>query len=256
MLFPLHSSSYSNVNIVFRLDGGYKWFDGTFSDGDFKVITANKTTERATTSEKAEEKKDEDRPSEDIDYSRANPCPQEGRIRVFQKLSNLERHLSVEKCSRSLERLSLLDLAKTEYAAVLQEGVSTMPTLEPTSTHSLASASPKEGWALKESRKAYRFNEKQRSYLEAKFNLGQSTGRKVDPDFVAKEMRRALDSDGKRLFRPSDLNFSQCNKSRLFLLDLRPNFATKLLQRKMTFALWRRRQTFKRQEKRFYPRLK
>jgi len=40
--------------------------------------------------------------------------------------------------------------------------------------------------------------------LEAKFNLGQSTGRKVDPDFVAKEMRRALDSDGKRLFRPSE----------------------------------------------------
>ena len=89
---------------------------------------SKKTTERATTSdrEKAEEKKDEDRPSEDIDYSGAYPCPQEGCIRVFQNLSNLKRHLSVEKCSRSLERLSLLDLAKTEYAAVLQEGVSTM----------------------------------------------------------------------------------------------------------------------------------
>ena len=60
LLFPLHSSSYSNVNTVFRLDGGYKWFDGTFSDGDFKVIIAKKTTERATTSEEAEEKKDED----------------------------------------------------------------------------------------------------------------------------------------------------------------------------------------------------
>ena len=136
LLFPLHSSSCSNVNIVSRLDGGYKWFDGTFSDGDFKVITAKKTTE------KAEEKKDEDRPSEDIDYSGAYPCPQEGCIRVFQKLSNLDRHLSVEKCSRSLKRLSLLDLAKTEYAAVLQEGVSTMATLEPTSTLSLASPSP------------------------------------------------------------------------------------------------------------------
>ena len=189
LLFPLHSSSYSNVNIVFRLDGGYKiWFDGTFSDGDFKVIKkGDGATERASTSEK--EKKDEDRPSEDIDYSAAYSCPQEGCTRVFQKLSNLKRHLSVEKCSRSLERLSLLDLAKTEYAAVPQEGVSTMPTLEPTSTLSLASASPKEGWALKESRKAYRFNEKQRRYLETKFNLGQATGRKVDPDFVAKEMR-------------------------------------------------------------------
>ena len=79
-----------------------------------------------------------------------------------------------------------------------------MPTLEPTSTLSLTSATRKEGWALKESRKAHRFNEKQRSYLEVKFNLGQSTGRKVDPDFVAKEMRQTLDSDGKRLFRPSE----------------------------------------------------
>ena len=33
LLFPLHSSSYSNDHIVFRLDGGYKWFDGTFSVG-------------------------------------------------------------------------------------------------------------------------------------------------------------------------------------------------------------------------------
>ena len=75
---------------------------------------SKKATERATTSEKAEEKKEEDRPSEDIDYSGAYPCPQEGCIRVFQELSNLERHLSVEKCSRSLKRLSLLDLAKTQ----------------------------------------------------------------------------------------------------------------------------------------------
>ena len=38
--------------------------------------------------------------------------------------------------------------------------------------------------------------EKQKAYLEAKFNIGQSTGRKVDPDKVAKEMRRARGTDG------------------------------------------------------------
>ena len=58
---------------------------------------SKKTTERATTSEKAEEKKDEDRPSVDIDYFGAYPCPQEGCISVFQKLSNLERHLLWKK---------------------------------------------------------------------------------------------------------------------------------------------------------------
>ena len=47
----------------------------------------------------------------------------------------------------------------------------------------------KEGWALKGAKKAERFNEAQKSYLEAKFNIGQSTGKKLDPDVVAKEMR-------------------------------------------------------------------
>ena len=34
--------------------------------------------------------------------------------------------------------------------------------------------------------------------------MGQSTGRKMDPEAVAKEMRRSLDSNGKRLFKPSE----------------------------------------------------
>ena len=58
----------------------------------------------------------------------------------------------------------------------------------------------KEGWALKGAKKAERFNEAQRSYLEAKFNIGQSTGKKLDPDVVAKEMRRARGPNGDRLF--------------------------------------------------------
>ena len=49
-------------------------------------------------------------------------------------------------------------------------------------------------------KKAYRFNEKQKTYLEAKFYIGQSTGRKLEPDVVAKEMRRAQATDGERLF--------------------------------------------------------
>ena len=58
----------------------------------------------------------------------------------------------------------------------------------------------KECWALKGAKKAERFNEAQKSYLEAKFNIGQSTGKKLDPNIVAKEMRRARDPNGDRLF--------------------------------------------------------
>ena len=49
-------------------------------------------------------------------------------------------------------------------------------------------------------KKAERFNEAQKSYLEAKFNIGQSTGKKLDADVVAKEMRRARGPNGDRLF--------------------------------------------------------
>ena len=135
----------------------------------------------------------------------AFPCPQDGCTRVFQRISSLERHLSFEKCTTSLERFSLLDLAKTEYASLLREGVASMPTLLlSTSTLATISSTAPEGWASKEPKKPYRLNEKQKSYLEAKFNLGQETGRKLHPDNVAKEMRRALNSDGKCLFKPME----------------------------------------------------
>ena len=45
-----------------------------------------------------------------------------------------------------------------------------------------------------------RFNENQKSYLQAKFNIGQASERKLDPEVVAKEMRRARAIDGERLF--------------------------------------------------------
>lgn len=86
------------------------------------------------------------------------------------------------------------------------EGVGVMPTLKSREhvVTSETSLNIKEGWALKETRKAYRFNDTQRSYLETKFNMGQSTGRKMDPEVVAKEMRRSLDSNGKPLFKASE----------------------------------------------------
>ena len=90
-----------------------------------------------------------------------------------------------------------MDLSKTEYASLLDEGAVAMPTLLPTSTFTTVTPVPLEGWALKETKKAYRFNEKQRSYLEAKFSISQATGRKLDAEIVAKEMRHALHSDGR-----------------------------------------------------------
>lgn len=66
-----------------------------------------------------------------------------------------------------------------------------------------------EGWALKQAKKAYRFNVEQRRYLEAKFNIGQQSGMKLDAKIVAKEMRKARSSSGERLFNVSEFLTAQ-----------------------------------------------
>ena len=141
------------------------------------------------------------------------PCPNGGCTKVFQYHSSLEKHLSLEKCTQSFERRTLLDHAKLGYKSRLEEGIGY--------TVSVTSAVRKEvppggfqvkkGWALKCVKKPYRFNEKQKAYLDAKVSIGQASGRKLDGDLVSRDMRRALGTDGTRLFKVSEyLTTQQC----------------------------------------------
>ena len=143
----------------------------------------------------------------------AYPCPYDGCVRVFQRLSALEKHLSLEKCEQKLERLSLLDRAKLGYKEYLEEGAGVIPTLSPVVTAASGSHTVSEGWALKASKKSYRFNDEQKRYLNAKFNIGQETGRKMDPNAVSVQMRKALDPNGKRLFTVNEFLSPQQIKS-------------------------------------------
>ena len=185
---------------AFFTDVNYNWLSVPFSDGDFKSVTVRQpSSNRAQTSDEQEVHVD---PEEPILNKAMYSCPQEGCVRVFQRSSALDRHLSLEACELSPERYSMLNLAKQQYANRLQEGACPLSSLK--SLGSAVSSSCKqtaiEGWALKEAKRVERFNENQKSYLRAKFNIGQATGRKVDPEVVAKEMRRARATDGKRLF--------------------------------------------------------
>ena len=93
-----------------------------------------------------------------------------------------------------------MDLAKIGYKSYLEEGVGKLPSLQAPLRHQEARFSPKEGWALRVMKKAYRFSEKQKSYILAKFCIGQTTGQKLDAEVVSREMRRARGTDGARLF--------------------------------------------------------
>ena len=168
-----------------------------------------------TTNKDDEDNKDDDEEvqTNTSSTSGAYPCPHDGCVRVFQRLSALEKHLSLEKCEQKLERLSLLDRAKLGYKEYLEEGPGVIPTLNPTVTVSSGSRTVLEGWALRANKKSYRFNDKQKNYLDAKFNIGQETGRKMDPNTVSVQMRKALDSDGKRLFNVNEFLSPQQIKS-------------------------------------------
>ena len=134
-------------------------------------------------------------------------CPQDWCVKVFQRLTSLEKHLSLERCTRSLEKRTLLDLAKLGYKSRLEEGGAciAIPAAVTVPKETASDQCIREGWALNCSKKVYRFNAQQKAYLDAKFAIGQTTGKKLDGDTVAREMRRALGPDGVRLFRASEL---------------------------------------------------
>ena len=129
-------------------------------------------------------------------------CPQEGCVKMYQRHSSLEKHLLFGQCKLVPEKDTLLDISKKKYHALLVEGssVAVSASLEQGRTSENAS-SLTEGWALKTAKKATRFSDAQKKYLEEKFNLGQATGQKQDPNTVARDMRFAKRMDGSKLFK-------------------------------------------------------
>lgn len=131
-------------------------------------------------------------------------CPKDGCARVCQRLLALEKHLSLEKCTRSLEKHSVMDLAMIGQRSYLEEGAGKLPSLQAPLQHHEAFFSPKEGWALRAMKKAYRLSEKQKSFLPAKFCIGQTTGHQPDAEVVSQELQRACGTDGASLFQWSE----------------------------------------------------
>jgi hypothetical protein len=60
------------------------------------------------------------------------------------------------------------------------------------------------GWALKSTTKKRRFSDEQKKYLLEIFQIGEQTGKKVDPASASKMMRTARNIDGTRKFKKED----------------------------------------------------
>ena len=124
-------------------------------------------------------KAEEDQTGSDALFS----CPKEGCIKLYQRYSALEHHLFYGKCQFLLAKETLLDTAKVMYHEKLKcDATAPPPSLESTSgPHPTTSAELPRGWALRSSKKATRFSEAQRNYLESKLKVGEDTGLKLDP---------------------------------------------------------------------------
>ena len=85
--------------------------------------------------------------------------------KAASRSSAMEHHLSLEACSMSPERHTLIDLAKQQYATLLSEGIALLPSLQFSSSvsNSNQGQSLKEGWALKKTKRPYRFRRKAES---------------------------------------------------------------------------------------------
>jgi len=195
--------------LLYFTESQHKWLSSSFSPATFKCLGTKgiKSKQDKSTNERSKQTSasSEYPLAEEIQISGVYTCPQDGCVRVFQRLHALDNHLSIGQCTKSLEKYSLFDLAKIRYKSALEEGVGVIPVLNPVlTTVAMPENRCKEGWALRTTKKSYRFNDKQKAYLNAKFEIGQATGRKQDVDMVAREMRRAQVTDGRRLFGVSE----------------------------------------------------
>ena len=161
-----------------------------FSDGDFVDISASSRAipEVRESSASAELEKNNDSHDEDDQPTKLFTCPVDGCANLFQRYSSLENHLQYGKCEIVLERENLFDKARIIYRDRLLHGSNIQPVL----TSSTSEEIQTQGWALKTIKKAKRFTEKQKCYLDEKFSIGQETGHKLDAASVARD-RFAVD---------------------------------------------------------------
>lgn len=145
-------------------------------------------------------------------------CTEDSCDASFGTFANLQTHLDIGAHKSLPERMTLTDYALETYKSklerffvlpeipVLREAMHSL-TLQPQSEAEVHVKS--KGWALPSRKKHAKFNVKQTSFLQEKFQEGQRTGRKWDPHDVSREMMYAT-SNGQPMFEVTEyLNYKQ-----------------------------------------------
>ena len=137
-------------------------------------------------------------------------CSEPGCVENFKTFSELESHLDIGHHCVKEERQpeTLYDKLRRGWADMFTTSVNITKdaTCTPSYQQSVSASPPSDqavsmGWALPKPRAgSSRFTEKVKNYLTARFDLGEQTGRKADPQQVSNDMRKATDEQNNRLF--------------------------------------------------------
>ena len=135
-------------------------------------------------------------------------CPEPGCHKVFKNFCELEIHAEIGNHGNRPMSESFYDRVRREWA----KRFSTINPVQPEgstsgsgirSSEEAADTPPSDlsqGWALSKPRVSTRFSLKVKAYLNAKFELGEKTGLKADPNQVSADMRNARDEENNRRF--------------------------------------------------------
>lgn len=180
-------------------------FQNEFSLGSLQPISASSRSEKeANISVASDDVADSacgtQAPTVEDSQSKLFSCTVPGCIKTFQRYSSLERHLQYGKCELEQQKETLFDKAKVKYTEKLLAGSSAQPHLSSENANQEGMSELPRGWALKETKKAQRFSDKQKAYLDELFEVGKQSGHKISPEKAAQEMRFAQDFSGNSRF--------------------------------------------------------
>lgn len=170
----------------------------------------NTSETRKLSVSKDQENKSEDQPSLFV-------CPEAGCSCTFDSFSEFELHIEVGLHDiQTKPNETFYDGLRRDWVAKFSS-VDTYQSKtcskqdEPSYIYRQETPSPLSmGWALKSRTASTRFSENVRSYLTAKFDLGERTGKKADSEQVVAEMRCARnENNGRRFEREEWLSKTQ-----------------------------------------------
>ena len=118
------------------------------------------------------------------------PCSQEGCSSSFQSFESLQRHLNYGQHENKTSQASMYDQLRRDWVARF---TTLLPENRPrakSGVSSVTSSSLPMGWVLQKPRTGgTRYSSLVKEYLKARFDAGEESGCKADPEKVATDMR-------------------------------------------------------------------